>query len=225
MMSEEQLRLQAPRIEASGLSFSTPDRRRVLASGISFCLRSGQVLVVSGPNGSGKSTLLKLILGKTLAQTGSFALHVPPSSIGYLPQLHHPRFHLPMTLRDVLEISTQENASERNFEEKVERIGLLEKRHLELAWNTASGGERKRTLLTRILLNPPSLLLLDEPLNHLDEDSRLRVLRAIRAYATDSAKPGAVVLVSHDTAVESELSQISPLRLHLGSPLGEEVRK
>lgn len=185
----------------------------MLAENLTFSLPSGSLLLVTGPNGSGKSTLLRVIQGLSPIFSGKLDVHVPNSRIGILPQLPNPGFHLPITLGDVLRFSTRGPLDW----EKVFSYGLIERSHLALAWNTASGGERKRTLLTRLLLQEPSLLLLDEPMNHLDSDSRNRVEKVIAHFLTHHKEEGqrAVVLVSHSSLKTEALLQVPTLQLEL----------
>lgn len=178
------------------LSFETP-RGVPLGRNLTFDLREGEVCLISGPNGSGKSTLLKVLLGLLPAKAGERSLSIPESQIHYLPQLENMEFHLPLTLGDVLDVAGNPPWS------AIESLRLLEKRHAGLAWNTASGGERKRTLLTRALLTHPKLLVLDEPMNHLDGESRKAVIASLERFVSEPTK-GGIVLVSHGGLADDE---------------------
>jgi ABC-type molybdenum transport system ATPase subunit/photorepair protein PhrA len=68
--------------------------------------------------------------------------------------------------------------------DRIVQLGLLRPEQLHLDWNTASGGERKRALLSRLLLQDPTLLILDEPFGHLDPESYILVIRAIERFLT-----------------------------------------
>ena len=111
--------------------------KKLLASNISFDLNQSEVMIIHGPNGVGKTTFLKTILGENRHFTGQLELSINPSEVSYLPQLQNPSFHLPLTLNDVLEISHSDN------DLSYSDINLLEQRHLDLLWKTASGGERR----------------------------------------------------------------------------------
>lgn len=185
------------RAENLAYGFSSP-----LLKGLNLTLSDHELLLVSGPNGVGKSTLVRIILGFPPARifAGQLQCSVAPGHIAWLPQLENPEFHLPLTLRDVLDISLPQAPST----EAIVALGLLRAEHLGLPWNLASGGERKRTLLTRALLHQPRLLLLDEPLNHLDTESRALVVKGLGDYL--AARPAAAVVISHDAFSGQELS-------------------
>jgi len=196
-------------ISARALSYGTPDGKP-LVRGISFEVGAGDLLIVSGPNGSGKSTLLRVLLGHLKATGGELAVRTPYRKIVVLPQLQNTEFHLPMTLMDVLEVCLRRRLSV----EEITRVGLLDAAQLGLSWNTASGGERKRALLTRLLLESPALLLLDEPMNHLDPESRERVRKAILSFVATPGK--GAVLVSHEGAFDAGSSGVRIRHLELG---------
>jgi len=176
-------------------------------------LRSGQLLFITGPNGAGKSTLLKVLLGQFPRKSGDIRFFVPMDRIGYIPQLANTETHLPLTLRDVLKISVDGLLNL----DAIFKLALIENRDLDLRWNTASGGERKRVLLTRALIKDPALLILDEPLNHLDSDSRTRTISALRDFLqSPNGLPKALILVSHDGFSSSELSLFDSRAITIG---------
>ncbi len=189
------------------LTYGAPNGK-ILARDIRLKMNEGELLFITGSNGAGKSTLLRVLVGHARAAAGSFAWSIPREAIAYLPQLQSMAFHLPLTLWDVLQISYKGRLQE----DAVLRWGLLEKSQLRLAWNTASGGEKKRTLLTRALLHDPKVLILDEPLNHLDRKSRERVSRLLDEFMGLDGKRS-IVLVSHDLPEFS--GRFPVLRYHL----------
>lgn len=196
-------------LTAESLSFGFGQRR--LVDNLSFKLAPQELLLVSGPNGAGKSSLLQVVLGFPPAQvfSGKLELLVTSSEIAWIPQMENPEFHLPLTLRDVLDISVN-----RRLELKeVLDFGLLREEHLKHSWNQASGGERKRTLITRALLHHPRLLLLDEPLNHLDVESRTVVTQGLSKYLASGR--GAAIVVSHDALSGQELSLFKRHELYI----------
>ena len=192
-------------LKIDGLSYGTPDGRP-LAKGISLELRAGQILAVTGPNGTGKSTLLQVLLSTQSALAGSVS--VAAKSVGYLAQLQNREFHIPMTLADVMSIHSKGPFSRAPALE----LGLLDKGDLDLSWNTASGGERQKTLLTQVLLSRPELLILDEPTNHLDAKSRLQLLRLLDDFVASGQH--SIIIVCHEKLVtEHSLHEVSVLDL------------
>lgn len=186
-------------LEVKNLSYSTPEGR-MLQAGINFDLQAGQMLLITGSNGCGKSTLLKTLLGEFPAVSGKIAQKIPETRLEYIPQLENTEIHLPLTLRDVLAISQPRPLDL----EEVESFGLLRREQLKGAWNTASGGERKRTLLTRALLRRPSLLVFDEPMNHLDRHSRRAMIGVMSSFLKTDREARAIVMVCHQGLHDDE---------------------
>ncbi len=204
------IKSQSPLLEANNITFSTPSGLP-LGDNISFSLMPGQCLLVTGPNGSGKSTFLKLLVGLHKAGSGSINFSVSRDKVAYFPQLQNIHVHFPLTLKDVLQISSKGDLDL----QAVLSWGLLDETQLELAWNTSSGGERNRTLLTQLLLQNPSVLILDEPLNHLDKKSRTRMMDAIFKFLETGNGERAVILVSHEGLTPKESSSVSLVNLEL----------
>ena len=177
-------------LKLDNLSIKTPEGR-LLSRGICFELNENEILVIKGENGVGKTTLLRSILKPSKENFACIKTATNSLKIDYLPQVQSSSFHIPMTLWDTLRLSLS------NIEtEEALSYGLLEPRHLKLHWNTASGGEQKRVLLTRMLLKDPDILILDEPLNHLDSESRDAICKALCQFV--SRKNKAILMVSHD---------------------------
>lgn len=197
--------------QASRLAYGTPDGR-ILQEHLTFTVNPGQLLLITGGNGCGKSTLLRILLGKNAPMKGTVRMGLPFKSVAYIPQLENTEIHLPLTLRDVLGISQAKLDWA-----KALSFGLLNESHLHHAWNTASGGERKRTLLTRALLQNPQVLVLDEPFNHLDEKSREAMARAMVNFLAVKNVPRAIIMVSHQGlgSGEENLFDVVPVPLEL----------
>lgn len=199
--------------EVSGLSYGTPNGR-VLQANLSFSVMPGEMLLITGSNGSGKSTLLRTLLRQIPQLEGTVHCSIPDRQVEYIPQLENTEIHFPLTLKDVLSMSR----SQRVHWDDVAEIGLLSATQFYSAWNTASGGERKRTLLTRALLRSPSLLIFDEPMNHLDAESRRAMIRRMARFLDDKSRgPRGIVMVCHQGLDDDErvLFHVKELNLDL----------
>ncbi len=161
--------------------------------GLSLAVQQGDRLALVGRNGSGKSTLLKVMAGLVEPDRGERA--VPPGvTVGYLEQ--DPDLSGFATLGDYAAAGLPPGEGYR-VEMVSEGLGL----RLDADPATASGGERRRAALARLLASEPELMLLDEPTNHLD-------IAAIR-WLEDrlSQTRAAFVLISHDRAFLRALSR------------------
>jgi ABC-type cobalamin/Fe3+-siderophores transport system ATPase subunit len=190
-------------LEARELSYTSPDGRP-LGEGLSFSLAAGGLLLVTGPNGTGKTSLLRLILGERgpRLRSGSLRAFVPAREIAVLPQASRASSPVPASLGDVVELLAYPGRP---------AADAADAAFLARAWNTASGGERQRALLLAVLARRPRLLLLDEPLSHLDQTSRAFIVQTIEDYLL--AEPGrAAVVVSHEPDFEA-LSRVELGRL------------
>lgn len=156
---------------------------KTLSPPVSFQLKESQVLFFRGENGAGKSTLLKTLLGLHPYFQGHYNFLIQMSEVQYLPQLGNLHFHLPLSLRDMVDAKTSEST-------------LLAGLDLSKKWNTASGGERQKVLLASVLQKKPRLLVLDEPFNHVDHDSGFTLENSLQEFLRDHPK-SSLLLVSH----------------------------
>ena len=159
---------------------------------MSFRLPAGELVLIEGDNGAGKTTLARSLLGLHRHYRGSIERHLGLEDVAYLPQLGNVQFFLPLTLRDVIELKGPRRA------EDIVAVGLLREEILNRPWNSASGDERQRALLTRVFLSGARLLILDEPFNHLDQETRGRVTEAL---ASRLAAGTAILMISHQPAL------------------------
>ena len=161
---------------------------RVLFKDLSLELQRGEVIGVAGPNGAGKTSLLKALLGE-LAPLGGEIHWGKRVRRGILTQ--HEQFEDEETtpykfLRAADPMRTEQQL--RNLLGAMLFIG----NDVDKPVRVLSGGERKRLMLTRLLIEGNNLLLLDEPTNHLDVPSREALELALAVYE------GTLIVVSHD---------------------------
>ncbi|MBM1814618.1 ABC-F family ATP-binding cassette domain-containing protein [Pseudosulfitobacter pseudonitzschiae] len=127
---------------------------------LSMIVQPGDRLALVGRNGSGKSTLMKVAGGLVEPDKGE-VIAGPGVSVGYMEQ--DPDLSGYATLGDFASATLREGELY-----KVERAGEGLKFDPARAVETASGGERRRAALARLMAEEPELMLLDEPTNHLD---------------------------------------------------------
>ncbi len=180
---------QLPVVVAQKLSYAAPNGG-LLVRDLSFAVNRGEIVAIIGPNGVGKSTLLRVLQNEIQPASGTVKVSAP--KISYLSQLHNREFHIPLTLADVLSFGIQSAFEPSHAIE----YGLLTINELKKPWNTASGGERQKTLLTQALLADGDLFIFDEPMNHLDSLSRHTLMQIFSNLAIH--KNRAVIFVSHE---------------------------
>jgi len=197
-------------LRVEGLRFAYDGERGPVVDGVSLRLGRGEVLAILGPNGAGKTTLLHILLGILKAQSGEIWLDGRELStctrseisraVGLAPQFEHVAFeysveeyvlmgrapHLGM-----LELPTQDDDT--LAVDALDQLGLLALRHRSML--ELSGGERQMVVLARALAQQARLLLMDEPLAHLDLSNKGRILAVIRRLSEAGV---AVVFTTHE---------------------------
>ncbi len=155
-------------------------------SDLGLVVQQGDRVALVGRNGSGKSTLMKVMGGLVEPDAGARFL-APGVTTGYMQQ--EPDLSGFATLGDFA-LSEMDPSEEYKLLSAAEGLKL----NLEASVEAASGGERRRAALAKLLAEAPELMLLDEPTNHLD-------IEAI-AWLEDhlSNTRAAYILISHDRA-------------------------
>jgi len=159
---------------------------------LNFTAERGQKIVLVGPNGAGKSTLLKILAGVVPIRAGTRELgtNVTP---GYFSQnrLDHLRPGA-TAFESVMELRTNENQLTEQQARAILGAFLFRKDDVHKKVSVLSGGEKSRLALARLLVNPPNLLLMDEPTTHLDIPSIDSLLGALKGF------DGTFIFISHD---------------------------
>ena len=154
-----------------------------------FQIERGERTVLVGPNGAGKSTLLKIMAGVLEFQKGERKLG-HNAKLGYFSQ------HRADALDPEKTVLEEVVASGPNLREDEARaiLGSFMFRKEEIYKKTAvlSGGEKSRLNLIKFLVDPPNLLLMDEPTTHLDITTVESLTMALERYE------GTLVFISHD---------------------------
>jgi ATP-binding cassette, subfamily F, member 3 len=161
----------------------------VVYRGLHFKAERGQRMVLVGPNGAGKSTLLKLLAGVLPVQQGMRQLG-HNTRVGYFSQnridVLDAKHTVLETVRDV------PNPVSEQIARTVLGSFLFRGDDVFKTVAVLSGGEKSRLALVKLLLDPPNLLLMDEPTTHLDIGSIDALIGALKQYH------GTLIFISHD---------------------------
>lgn len=165
----------------------------------------GELLAILGPSGAGKTTLLRVIAGLERPDSGTMLLDgrdllaLAPSrrrvALVFQQDALFPQMSIYENLAFPLRVRRAPAAV---IDKRVREVsGALEiERHLREHPARLSGGERQRAALARAVLSDPRLLLLDEPLAHLDPQLRAHVREQFAQFR--ASFPGAAIHVTHD---------------------------
>lgn len=162
----------------------------VVYQGVDLIVERGERTVLVGPNGAGKSTLLKILAGELQFQKGDRKLG-HNAKLGYFSQHRGDTLDPQATvIEEVLRCAPVEYR-----EDEVRGIlgsFLFRKEDIYKKTAVLSGGEKSRLNLVKFLVDPPNLLLMDEPTTHLDILSVESLIIALQRYE------GTLVFISHD---------------------------
>jgi len=163
--------------------------------GLDLVVQPGDRVALVGRNGSGKSTLMKVMAGLVEPDRGERVV-APGVHVGYMEQ--DPDLSAFATLGDFAAANLPEGEE---YRVAMAAEGLKFDPTTPVA--TASGGERRRAALARLMAEAPGLMLLDEPTNHLD----IEAIQWLEAELKQTRS--AFVLISHDRAFLRALSQVT----------------
>ena len=170
-----------------------------ILEGVTFAVRSGELIALMGRNGSGKSTLLDLIAGLRRLTDGTIFLDGRPLDEWPRPAVARVVSHLPQVMRDNVACSAEQLVlmgryphAERWWESDMDREVVAQamsrcdcRQFQHRPVSTLSGGERQRVFLAACLAQAPRLLLLDEPATFLDIDQQLQCFSLLREEAEE----------------------------------------
>jgi len=174
-------------IALEGIHFAYGEHK--VYEGLDLTIERGERTVLVGPNGSGKSTLLKLLAGELQPQQGK---RIPGhnAKIGYFSQ------HRSATLNPNNSVLSEVLEAAPTLREDEARgiLGsfMFRKEEVYKTTKVLSGGEKSRLNLVKFLVDPPNILLMDEPTTHLDILTVESLILALEHYA------GTLVFISHD---------------------------
>ena len=199
-----------PMLSVSGVSL-TLSHRRILQD-VNLELKAGEFLGLIGPNGGGKTSLLRVILGIMVPSCGRVIWHDPvtasKSAIGYVPQRSGADRNYPLrTLEIVTQGSrgafpkwgTRGRALRQQAKASLQRVGLGAE--LNTPFAVLSGGQQRRALVARALMDDPKILLIDEPTAGVDAQGQDQICSILRDLTHHGI---AILLVSHDIPLIAE---------------------
>lgn len=171
--------------------------------GISLDIRPGELVALLGPSGCGKTTTLRMIAGLETVTSGGIAIgdrsiaDLPPGKrdigVGFESYALYPPLNVRENLAYGLKARGVKDADVRvrAIAERLEMTDLLELRPAGL-----SSGQKQRVALARALVRNPPVLLLDEPLSHLDAAQRQRVRRELKVLQREFGYT--TIVITHD---------------------------
>jgi cobalt/nickel transport system ATP-binding protein len=205
----------SPLLALEQVDFGYGDTR--LLRGCDLRLEPGERVALVGPNGAGKSTLLQLLLGLVRPDAGRIIAFgavcrrerdfVPVRRrVGLVFQDPDDQLFCPTVLEDVafgpLNLGRTAGEARADAQAALDSVGLM---HLaERVPHRLSAGEKRLIALATVLAMRPSVLLLDEPSNGLDQDARNRLMDHLGHLGAQDAVT--MLIVSHDHALLERLA-------------------
>lgn len=186
-----------PVIKINNLSFSYGEE--CVLKNLHFDIYAKDYVGIIGPNGGGKTTFLRCLLGFLPLDSGTIDVQI--NQIGYVPQKHPIDPDFPITVKELVLTGCQvqpslwRQYSKADLKRAAELLNWLELASYERTrFGELSGGLAQRALLARALMCEPEVLVLDEPMAHVDSEG----IAKIRAYLKELSKQITILLVTHD---------------------------
>ena len=181
----------SPLIQLNNISLTFGENS--VFSNVNLVVNRADRIALVGRNGCGKSTLMKVLAGLLEADSGSRIMS-PGTNLSYMEQ--DPDMRKFSTLGDYASSSLTSNETY-----KLEAFSNGLKLNLSSPVVSASGGEKRRASLAKLLAEEPEIMLLDEPTNHLDIEAIFWLEAELRRVKS------AFIMISHDRAFLRALSK------------------
>lgn len=170
---------------------------------VNLAIYPGNLVGLAGPNGSGKTTLFRTMLGLLAPITGTLVRNCPLAKFGYVPQSAVLDSQFPLSVLEIVEMGAYgrvksfqvfpAHETKRAFE-VLEQVGMA---HVKAkSFFALSGGQKQRVLIARALMVDPAIMILDEPLAGVDEESRQSITDLLIRLSREQRL--AVFFSSHD---------------------------
>ena len=206
-------------ITLNNLSVSLNTTQKAVLRNLNVHIKSGQILTIMGPSGSGKTTLARCMVGVIPVTHGELLIDNISIERINQQQLANALGYLPQDV-ELLEGTIAENIARFSDLDSVEIIAAAKMvgmhdviLRLPLGYDTKvddsglslSGGQRQLIGLARALYKSPSMLVLDEPNAHLDEQGEEHMLKALLAFKDQG---NTVIVISHRTNILKVTDQL-----------------
>lgn len=193
-------------IEVNDLSLSYGGN--IVLSEVNCKIEKGAFTVIMGNNGSGKSTLLRAMGGIVPYQSGSikidsqnlnaFSIKDRAKKVAFLSQNHHPVFpfkvsEVVLTGRASFVGYMPQKEDWYEVDKALERLGIEKIKNS--VYSELSGGQRQLVMIARMLTQKSQILLMDEPINALDFNNQIKIIKIIKELVEQGIT---IVAVLHD---------------------------
>jgi zinc transport system ATP-binding protein len=195
-------------VEINNLTVHYPDVKAL--DDVSFVVNEGDFLGIIGPNGAGKSTLFDCMLGLNTKYKGTikfFGKDIKNSKnylkgIGYVPQKPIFEKNFPVTVNDVVRMGLRNESDKEKIDEILQQLWIHELRNRRIG--ELSGGQQQRVFIAKALVNNPKILILDEPVAGIDQQSIELFYSILREL--NSKQKITIIWSSHDLDAVNKLA-------------------
>ncbi len=195
-------------VEINNLTVQYPDVKAL--DNINLVVNQGDFLGIIGPNGAGKSTLFASMLGLHTRYKGTikfFGEDIKKSKnylkqLGYVPQKPVFEKNFPVTVTDVVRMGLNRESDENKIDEILQQLWIHELRDRKIG--ELSGGQQQRVFIAKALVNNPKILILDEPVTGIDQQSIDLFYSILREL--NSKQKITIVWSSHDLDAVNKLA-------------------
>ena len=195
-------------VEIKNLTVKYPDVKAL--DDVSFEVNKGDFLGIIGPNGAGKSTLFASMLNLLTDYEGTikfFGKDIRKSKnylkqIGYVPQKPIFEKNFPVTVKDVVRMGLQNESDADRIDEILQQLWIHELGNRRIG--ELSGGQQQRVFIAKALVHNPKLLILDEPVTGIDQQSIELFYSILREL--NSKQNITIIWSSHDLDAVNQLA-------------------
>jgi zinc transport system ATP-binding protein len=195
-------------VEINNLTVQYPDVKAL--DNVSLVVNQGDFLGIIGPNGAGKSTLFASMLGLNTRYKGTikfFDEDIKKSKnylkeLGYVPQKPIFEKNFPVTVTDVVRMGLRKESDENKIDEVLQQLWIHELRERRIG--ELSGGQQQRVFIAKALVNNPEILILDEPVTGIDQQSIDLFYSILREL--NSKQKITIIWSSHDLDAVNKLA-------------------